>query len=746
MEGTQARRVGSYRQQQCWLCCFVSLLHVPALLFLATFSLPALAADAVQQPKNVLVLYSFSARETFDALQPLETAVRSGVSTPVNFHVEYLESQRFGTHNFEQGLSETLREAYASQKLDLVIAVSYPALRFAAEFRDRMFPGVPIVFTSVAPGRIQGQKLWTGVTGITVPADVPGTLDLALRLSPDTKNVAVVAGGSEFETYWLRATIEELQHHADRLKVIELVGLSTDQLLQKVSALPEHTIIFFGLIPQDSAHLVIGTYDVLGAIGQRFPTYCVHKYCLDHGAIGGSYADSDEQGVRGGELAARILLGEKPEDIPVIHGVKVRPQVDWRQLRRWNIAESALPAGTLVLYRQPTVWGRYEQYIIAGIVLIVVQALLIAGLLWQRSRRRRAEVTLRESERRFQVMADTTPSLVWMCDNGGKVTYINDRRINFTGRDPKAGFGDAWTTYIHPDDLQSVQTANVRALEVRQSYSKEYRLLRKDGEYRWMFDIASPRRDGAGVFVGFIGAAIDVTDQKLAREALEKISGKLIDAQDEERARIARELHDDFSQRLAVQCIELVQLRANLPQSEIGERARALKILTGTKEISAEMRALSHQLHSSRLDLVGLGPALSGLCEEITTSSLEVRFTEPESPLHLARSVELCLFRVAQEALRNVVKHSHANSAHVELSKDARGISLRISDTGRGFNHDVRNPGEGIGLISMSERLRLAGGTLSVRSEFMQGTEILAEVPLWTSAEEEQATTLRMKS
>jgi len=575
-----------------------------SLLLLVAFWPPALRADS-GQPKNVLVLYSFSKREAFDSLKPLEATIRSHVSTPVNFYVEFLESQRFGSRDYEHGLSETLRDSYAKLKPDLLVVAAYPALRFAAEFRDRMFPGVPIVFVSVAPGRVQGHKLWPGVTGITIPVDVGGTLDLALRLNPDTRNVAVVAGNSEFERYWLDVTHQQLQLRADQLKVIDLVGLPTDRLLLQVSTLPAHTVVFFQLIPQDAAQPVIGTYDVLTAIAQRFPTYCIHNYCFDHGAIGGSYPDSDEQGVKGGELAARVLLGEKPEDIPVIHGSLTRVQVDWRQLRRWNIAESALPPGTIFLYRQPTVWERYQKYMLAGVAVILLQALLIGGLLWQRARK------------------------------------------------------------------------------------------------------------------------------KSATEALQRLSGRLIHAQEEERAHIARELHDDFSQRLAVQCIELTQLRKSLPESAIEERAATLKMLKETKEMSADMRLLSHQLHSSRLELAGLVAALRGLCDEISDKyPIEVHFVDNDLPQDLSKDLELCLFRIAQEALLNIVKHSEAKSALVEVGATANYISLRISDEGIGFDPDPKNLASGIGLINMHERLRLAGGRLTVSSELMRGTEILAEIPL----------------
>jgi signal transduction histidine kinase len=223
--------------------------------------------------------------------------------------------------------------------------------------------------------------------------------------------------------------------------------------------------------------------------------------------------------------------------------------------------------------------------------------------------------------------------------------------------------------------------------------------------------------------------------RKSATGALEKLGGLLIHAQEEERASISRELHDDFSQRLALQCIELTQLEKNLPASEVEERARATKMLREMREVSADMRSLSHQLHSSRLELVGLVCALHGLSAEVTKNCrITVRFTEPEFPPNLTKDAELCLFRVAQEAIGNVINHSQASSAYIELGSDVSGVSLLISDAGRGFDPDLKAAGAGIGLMSMRERLRLLGGSLSVRSELSRGTEVLARIPLAASA------------
>jgi PAS domain S-box-containing protein len=699
-------------------------------IVIVAVSCSSLLAFADSTPeKNVLVLYSWSVRDAFVELDPLKTTLRSRIHAPVNFYVEYLESERFGSAGYQKALSETIRQSYSEKQIDLVVVSAYPALRFAVEHRDQIFPGVPIVFMSVAPNRLPGGTPWPGVTGATTNVDVRGSVDLALRLNPDTKNVALIAGNSEFETFWLGAVRDEVGRRQEKLRLIEISTGSTKRLLEEVSRLPSHTIVFFNLIPQESSQVEIGAYDVLAAIAQRLPTYCVHDYCLDHGAIGGSYTDPSITGVMGGYIAARVLSGEKPENIPVSQASVAHPKVDWRQLRRWNIPESALPPGSIVLYRQPTVWERYEKYIVAGIVLIVVQALLIVGLLWQRARKRRIEANLRESEKRFRVMANTTPSLVWMSDKDGNVTYLNDRRIEFTGCDPTAGFEDVWTAYVHPDDLQSVLTANTRALETRERFSKEYRLRRRDGVYRWMLDAAAPRINGDSEFAGFIGSSSDITEQKMAQEALEKLGGRLIEAQEKERARIARELHDDICQRLSLLSLEL-ELANQSSNSGAPANKRIEDVRQHYSELAGDVQALSHQLHSSKLDYLGLVAAVKSFCREFSAQQrVNIEFTDENVPSPISGDVSLCLFRVVQEALNNAVKYSGVSRFSVDLRGMADQIKLEVSDAGVGFDVDQAKRNGGLGLVSMQERVQLMHGQFSIESKANCGTRILVRVP-----------------
>jgi PAS domain S-box-containing protein len=696
------------------------------LVFLA-LSRIAPATDSLA-PKSVLVLYSFSNRQDFSAFNDLKHGLRTAIPWPMNFHVENLEGRRFGDQVYEKNLVENLISTYGGVKLDLVIIENYPAFQFALRHRNELFPGVPIVFFDVVPERIAGQ-MWPGVTGVTAPLDARSTIELALHLHPNTNTVAIITGNSEPEAYWLARIHAELFRYEGKVKEIDLVGLSTSQLFEKVSALPRTTLVLFQLAPQESSHPALETYDLLAWISQRLPTYCVSEgYCLSLGGIGGDSFDGYRQISLVARLAKRVLSGEQPDNIPIVHDAEHQIRLDWRQLRRWNISESALPPGTLILYREPTMWERGRKYILAAVATIIAQALLIVGLLWQRARKRKAEAFLRESERRFRVMADTTPSLIWMCDPKGQITYLNERRLAFTGPNLHAGYGDTWSEYIHPDDLNKLSDTVSKSLITHQPFSKEYRLRRIDGVYRWMFDVASPRVNGDGSFAGLIGSAIDTTDQKLAQQALYKVSGQLIAAQEKERNRIARDLHDDICQRLALLSMELDQASRGQNGSQ---KQNLAEIRKHCSEIAGDVQSLSHQLHSSKLDYLGIVAAIRGFCKEFSIQhEVRIEFTDASVPRRLPKDISLCLFRVAQEALHNSVKYSGVTEFAVEINGTAEEIRLVVKDEGAGFDVEEANRNRGLGLLSMQERVHSVRGTFSVESNPGKGTRIVAIVPL----------------
>lgn len=704
-----------------------------SLIFLGVLSIVvAFASEASAQQanaKNALVLFS-GIRTDNQFLDLIEPVIRARVPGPITFYDAYLiynQNEEKGKSSW-QSEAETLRSTYAGVKFDIVIAVSSQAIHFTVQYRDKLFPGVPIVITQVDRREIEG-RIWPGVTGLTFSMGIGETIDLALRLQPDTKAVAVI---SMPDSPWLAITHSELLRRQNKVREIDFVEPPNRALLEKVATLPPHTVVLFQLAP-DSRRSEFGGWDLLDGVAQRFPTYSAWRtLCLNHGCIGGAYGSTDQ--IRStGEIAARVLSGERPEDIPIEQSFPLQDTVDWRALHKWHIPESALPSASVVLYREPTLWERGRKYFLAGIAVIVVQTLLILALLWQRARKRKAEAVLRESEKRFRVMADGTPSLIWMCDDRGKVTYLNEQRLLFTGSDPHGSYGDTWIGYIHPDDLDDVKNALSTALKDRQPFSKEYRLRRVDGMYRWMFDVAAPRVNGDGSFAGFIGSAADVTDQKLARKALETVSGQLVAAQEKERSRLARELHDDICQRLAMISFKIEKANKSWGRAQSSIPDQLEQIWQHCSKLAGDVQALSHELHPSILYNLGLATAVKSFCREISEQNdAVVDVVTSDIRNSLPREVSLSLFRVVQEALHNAVKYSGQKHFEVRLLRKDGEIELEVSDEGVGFDAASIKDGAGLGLVSMAERIHQVNGTFNIESEPNGGTQIQARVPIAT--------------
>ena len=701
------------------------------------------AAAAEPAVKNVLVLHNWANLPASWAL--MESTVRARVPGQINFYTASVENPRFDEEVYQDSLAETLHRGYAGVKLDVVVAATFPVLQFAMQHRDQMFPGVPIVFTDV--GRPEEQKMWPRVTGVITSVGMRETIDLALRLHPNTSAVAIITGVTQWDKYWLTVAHSELLRHQDKVREIDIIGPATQQIIEKVAELPPSTVVLFQLRPDDLTQPALEPIDILAAVAQRLPTYSAWQgLALNRGGVGGAYRNLPKDAVLNGEIVARVLSGERPENIPVVHDTDLQVHVDWRALQRWHIPEAALPPGAVVEYRQLTFWQRDRKYILIAIALVVAQALLIAGLLLQRARKRKAEAILLESEDRFRVMADTTPSLVWMCDAHGRITYLNGRRIAFTGTGSPTDFGDNWITYVHPDDVEHMLHTLYEALKIKQPFSQEYRLRRSDGVYRWMFDVASPRVNGDGSFGGFIGSAIDTTDQKLAHQALEKISGQLIEAQEQERSRIARDLHDDICQRLALLSMEIGQANRISNGSFAANRPNLENIQKHCSEIAVDVQSLSHQLHSSTLDCLGVAAAVRAFCGELSKQhEVSIEFTESNVPEHLPRDLSLCLFRIAQEALHNAVKYSGTNQFSVALSATVEQVQLIVRDAGGGFDVEEAKKNRGLGLVSMQERVNLVHGRFSVDSSPGQGTRIFAAVPFNAELESSPETAANKK-
>jgi PAS domain S-box-containing protein len=358
------------------------------------------------------------------------------------------------------------------------------------------------------------------------------------------------------------------------------------------------------------------------------------------------------------------------------------------------------------------------------------------------SDRKTAEETLRESEARFRLLANAAPVLIWMSGTDKLCTYFNKPWLDFTGRSMDSELGNGWVEGVHPDDLQRCLDTYMRSFDRREQFRMEYRLRRRDGEYRWVYDEGVPRFSRDGTFTGYIGACTDITQHKLAEEALSSVSGRLIEAHEQERTRIARELHDDISQRLALVAMDLERLKQQpLASTEelrlaIGETSKQVS------DLVSDIHVMSHHLHSSKLDSVGLAVAAAGFCRELSErQKVLIDFTSEGIPRKVPETTSLCLFRVLQEALQNALKHSGAKQFRVSLVGSTNEIQLAICDEGRGFDVEGLPARTGLGLTSMKERLKLVGGELSLETQLQRGTTIHARVPLRPRSRAASATT-----
>ena len=343
-----------------------------------------------------------------------------------------------------------------------------------------------------------------------------------------------------------------------------------------------------------------------------------------------------------------------------------------------------------------------------------------------------SQAALRESERRFRLVVNTIPVMLWTSDADGRWTYINPAWTDFCGRAGEGATLSAWADAIHPEDAGRSIELYSAAFDRRAPFELEYRLRRRDGEYRWIFDQGLPRFDADGTFAGYIGSGFDVTERKLAQDALSMMNRRLIEAQEQERTHLARELHDDITPRLVLISMCLDRIRQGRPGDE-----RADEIATASRQIGdliRDMQALSHRLHSAKLELLGLVRAATSLCAEVSDlHDVMIDFHAEHVPERLPPDISLCLFRVLQEALQNALKHSGSREVQVSLRGDAREIELRVSDSGVGFDHAALSR-HGLGLTSMTERLKLVAGRLSIESKPGGGTTVRAQVPLPVAA------------
>lgn len=528
----------------------------------------------------------------------------------LDLYAEVVDQSRFPGAGYAQAVRSYLRRKYENRTFDVVVAVGVASLTLARETRA-MFGNPPIVAIVGPSGYINPND---GVTGLEAARSVGGTLDLSLAMRPHTRRVVVLdsarVNGLMMEGEF-RKRIAERPH----LSLEYLRNVSIDEAVARAAALPDDAVLHFVKQSMRNQAEDMDQVEALTQISRvsRAPVFVHFEDFIGHGAVGGHVWLASEDAMRAASIAKQLAFGAKPGDFPVAESAH-RDVVDWRQMRRWQIPEERLPAGTVVLHRPVSMFGRPQ--VVGGAVLLVVQLLLVSAILIQRRRRRAAEATA----------------------------------------------------------VQGVA-------EVQRAWRRNHEL-----------------------------------------------AGRLLTAQEAERSRIARDLHDGVCQEVASVVVDLSNLRRNIAGAEAQETLLALqRRATGVAET---LRLLSHHLHPSVLQHIGLVAALQSHCSEAQREyGMKVQLSAQPDAEPPDKKTSLALFRIAQEAIRNAAQHGRAKRATISLERDGMVLVMAIVDDGRGFDVSAARGAGGLGLLSIEEHARLVRGQALVHSRLGR-TAVEVFVPL----------------
>ena len=501
--------------------------HRRVIVFLSVFLLANCATSvwAESPAKNVLVLFSgrFIAPLSVAVDEAIRATFQRSPSMKVELYAETLDVARFDPERYGALLAAYLRAKFADRKPDLIITSLPQAPRFLLKYRKELFPDTPIVYCLVDENELARLMPTPNVVGVRMRVPWKETLDLALGVHPDTQHIVVIAGTDGLARVYLRETRELFRPYENRLAFTYLTGRTLPQLLKEVVNLPPRTIIIYTTFAVDGAGQVYIDAEVSGMVAKaaNAPVYSVSRTYLGRGITGGRIIDNGAHASRAAEIGLRILAGEKPESI-VVGEIPSPPMFDARQLKRWNISERRLPAGSVVLFKAPSLWEQYRLLILVlGVCLL--EAVLILGLLVQRRRRHSAEARLRENEERLRLAMKAAALAVWSWDIPGDRLRMSDLVTRMhTETSPAEVSYKEFLAMVDPEDRVQVEAAVQEAIRTRKDFEVEYRIPQRDGTVEWIASRGTCTYSQAGTPLRMTGVSHTITERKRAEQAIQE--------------------------------------------------------------------------------------------------------------------------------------------------------------------------------------------------------------------------------
>jgi signal transduction histidine kinase/ABC-type uncharacterized transport system substrate-binding protein len=409
-----SRPRGMHGQMLRRLCAAALLAICP--IGVATAALQTPAPGEPEYTPTVLVVYAsfkgFSPYEQFH--EQFKASLERDVSGHVDVQAEFIDVMISRDEQYEAALMEYIRQKYIGNRIEVIVGVGARAVHLAARIRAVLYPSAGVSYGFVDQKVASTIEIGPNSTGVTGSLDFTQTTELALKLVPDVKHVALVAGASELERAWYDRVVAEARVADADVELIPLFGLPKDELMRRIATLPDHTVVVWGSYFREPGGSAFAPREVLSEARKvtSSPIFGVFDYDLGAGVVGGRFVDISRQGEEAGRLVARVVNGERADAIPPVHVADNPMVVDWREFQRWGLEARRLPSDAVIRYREPTAWETYKWYIVGGAAVFVLQALLIAGLFVQHSHRRGAQRALAERLRFERLIADLSARFV----------------------------------------------------------------------------------------------------------------------------------------------------------------------------------------------------------------------------------------------------------------------------------------------------------------------------------------------